>query len=79
MNLSSFPLPVMFVTPSISMSCVPGADVFTTVSQITAKEATLLHERAPEPVTPNGIDLEVIDAVAGASGRAQRSVGRESP
>jgi len=41
------------------------ADVFTTVSEITAAEAELLHERRPDPVLPNGIDLEVIDEIAG--------------
>ncbi len=47
------------------------ADAFTTVSEITAKEAELLHERAPDPVTPNGIDLEVIDAIASDATRAE--------
>ena len=45
------------------------ADVFATVSEITAREAELLHERAPDPVTPNGIDLDVIDALAGEATR----------
>jgi len=47
------------------------ADVFTTVSQITATEAELLHGRAPDPLTPNGIDLSVIDATAGHSTREE--------
>jgi phosphorylase/glycogen(starch) synthase len=47
------------------------ADAFTTVSEITAREATLLHERSPEPVTPNGIDLDVIDTLADAAPREQ--------
>ena len=51
--------------------CAREADVFTTVSTITAAEAKLLHEREPQPVLPNGIDLEVIDAIAGATGRAE--------
>ena len=54
---------------SIEGVCARQADVFTTVSEITAKEAALLHERMPEPLTPNGIDLEVIDAVAGETTR----------
>ena len=56
---------------SLEGVCAREADVFTTVSEITAKEATLLHERRPNPVLPNGIDLEVIDAMAGESGRAE--------
>lgn len=48
---------------SIEGVCAREADVFTTVSQITAKEAGLLHERAPDPILPNGIDLAVIDEV----------------
>ena len=46
------------------------ADVFTTVSQITADEAALLHERRPDPLLPNGIDLDVIDALIGDAPRA---------
>jgi phosphorylase/glycogen(starch) synthase len=46
------------------------ADVFTTVSQVTADEAELLHQRRPEPVLPNGIDLEVLDSFAGDADRA---------
>jgi phosphorylase/glycogen(starch) synthase len=48
---------------SLEGTCARSADTFTTVSEITAKEAELLHERAPQPVTPNGIDLELIDAL----------------
>jgi phosphorylase/glycogen(starch) synthase len=52
------------------------ADVFTTVSAITAKEATLLLGRTPEPLTPNGLDLAVIDELAGPTTReeARRSL-----
>lgn len=50
---------------SIEGICARESDVFTTVSEITAKEAELLHRRAPEPLLPNGIDLEVVDALAG--------------
>ncbi|MEX1023712.1 MAG: alpha-glucan family phosphorylase [Planctomycetota bacterium] len=45
------------------------ADVFTTVSTLTADEAELLHERRPDPVLPNGIDLDVIDQMAGDNPR----------
>ncbi|MFO1052182.1 MAG: alpha-glucan family phosphorylase [Planctomycetota bacterium] len=51
---------------SIEGICAREADVFTTVSQITAKEATLLHRRTADPVLPNGLDLDVIDQLAGA-------------
>jgi phosphorylase/glycogen(starch) synthase len=47
------------------------ADAFTTVSEITAKEASLFHERGPEPITPNGLDLEVVDALAGSMPRQE--------
>lgn len=40
------------------------ADVFTTVSALTADEAEKLLGRRAEPVTPNGIDLAVLDALA---------------
>ena len=41
------------------------ADVFTTVSSITASEAERFLGRRPEPILPNGIDLQVVDAVVG--------------
>jgi len=47
------------------------ADVFTTVSTITAAEAELLHRRAPEPVLPNGIDVDVLSALAGDTDRGE--------
>jgi phosphorylase/glycogen(starch) synthase len=50
---------------SIEGICAREADVFTTVSQVTATEAELLHRRAAEPLLPNGIDLAVIDELAG--------------
>ena len=55
---------------SIEGICARVADVFTTVSEITAAEAELLHERRPEPLLPNGIDLDVIDEIAGPADRA---------
>lgn len=54
---------------SIEGVCAREADVFTTVSEITAKEADLLHERMPEPLLPNGVDLEVVDTLAGGVDR----------
>ena len=45
------------------------ADVFTTVSQITARESELLLGRAPDPLLPNGIDLEVVGGLAGDQDR----------
>jgi hypothetical protein len=47
------------------------ADVFTTVSEITAREAELFHHRRADPLLPNGIDLAVIDELAGAAQREQ--------
>jgi glycogen phosphorylase/synthase len=41
------------------------ADAFTTVSEITAHEAEILLHRTPEPVLPNGIDVAVLDEMAG--------------
>ncbi|MEZ6003785.1 MAG: alpha-glucan family phosphorylase [Planctomycetota bacterium] len=45
------------------------ADVFTTVSGVTADEAELLHGRRPEPILPNGIDLEWVQHLAAQPGR----------
>ena len=36
------------------------ADCFTTVSRITADEATVFLGRSPDVVTPNGLDMRVI-------------------
>jgi glycogen phosphorylase/synthase len=49
------------------------ADVFTTVSAITAAEAELLHSRKVDPLLPNGIDLAVIDELAAGDRRATRA------
>ena len=54
---------------SMESVCAREADVFTTVSEITAREAELLHRREADPLLPNGIDLEVIDELAGSVGR----------
>jgi phosphorylase/glycogen(starch) synthase len=47
------------------------ADVFTTVSEITAREAALLLGRTPEPLTLNGLDIGVIDEMAGKTSREE--------
>jgi phosphorylase/glycogen(starch) synthase len=49
---------------SLEGVCARKADVFTTVSAITAAEAELLHSRKVEPLLPNGIDLAVVDELA---------------
>ncbi|MCC7013379.1 MAG: alpha-glucan family phosphorylase [Planctomycetes bacterium] len=50
---------------SMEATCAAQADVFTTVSEITAREAELLLGRKPDPLLPNGIDLAVVDELAG--------------
>ncbi len=56
---------------SMEGAAARAADVFTTVSQVTAREAETLHRRAPTPILPNGIDPRVLDElVGGAAGRA---------
>ena len=55
---------------SMESVCAREADVFTTVSEITAREAELLHGRRADPLLPNGIDLDVIDELAGSADRA---------
>ncbi len=47
------------------------ADVFTTVSSLTAEEAALLHLREPTPLTLNGVDLGVVEAAAAGVGRKE--------
>lgn len=42
----------------VEMACAKNADVFTTVSEITAKEAKFLLEREPDLLLPNGLDME---------------------
>jgi phosphorylase/glycogen(starch) synthase len=54
---------------SMESVCAREADVFTTVSQITAREAELFLGRKADPLLPNGIDLDVIDELAGSVGR----------
>jgi phosphorylase/glycogen(starch) synthase len=50
---------------SMEKVCAREADVFTTVSELTAGEAERFFGRRPAPVLPNGIDLEVIDELRG--------------
>ena len=52
---------------SMESVCAREADVFTTVSSITADEAELFFHRRAAPLLPNGIDLEVIDELAGSA------------
>jgi glycogen phosphorylase/synthase len=56
---------------SIEGATARAADVFTTVSAITADEAELVHGRRPEPLLPNGIDLAVIDDLIDGVSRDQ--------
>ncbi|MBL8722416.1 MAG: alpha-glucan family phosphorylase [Planctomycetes bacterium] len=57
---------------SLEGVCARKADVFTTVSSITAAEAELLHQRKAEPLLPNGIDLSVVDQLAAGDRKATR-------
>ncbi len=50
-----------------------AADVFTTVSAITADEAELLHQRRADVLVPNGIDLDVVDELAQGDRAATRA------
>jgi len=63
---------------SIEGVCARESDVFTTVSVITADEAELLHGRRPDPLLLNGIDLEVVDALAGETTREETRARLES-
>jgi len=54
---------------SLEGVCARHADVFTTVSAVTAEEAELYHGRRAEPLLPNGIDLDVIDELIGDHAR----------
>jgi glycogen phosphorylase/synthase len=60
---------------SMESVCAREADVFTTVSGITADEAELFFHRRAAPLLPNGIDLGVIDELAGSAG-AEEAEGR---
>lgn len=45
---------------SIEGAVARAADVFTTVSAITAAEVELMHRRQAQPVVPNGLDLGLL-------------------
>ena len=55
---------------SLEGVCAREADVFTTVSEITAAEAQAVHGLQPDPQLWNGIDLDVIDRMAGEEDRS---------
>ena len=58
---------------SLESTAAREADSFTTVSGITARDAAALLGRTPDPVTPNGMDLEVLDAhAAGVDAKTAR-------
>ena len=63
---------------SMETICAREADVFTTVSDITGAEAELFYERKPDPLLPNGIDLDVIDELAAGIDRAQARAALEN-
>lgn len=49
---------------SMETAAAREADCFTTVSEITAAEATNFLGRTPDPITPNGLDMENIPDLA---------------
>jgi phosphorylase/glycogen(starch) synthase len=57
---------------SLEGVCARKADVFTTVSAITAAEVELLHQRKVDQLLPNGIDLAVVDELAAGDRAATR-------
>ncbi|MBL8734544.1 MAG: alpha-glucan family phosphorylase [Planctomycetes bacterium] len=57
---------------SLEGVCARKADVFTTVSAITAAEAELLHNCKVHQLLPNGIDLDVVDHLAAGDRKATR-------
>ena len=60
---------------SMESTCAREADVFTTVSALTAAEATVLLGRAPSPVLPNGIDIGgYAEVTAGTTREAARGI-----
>ncbi|MCZ6787374.1 MAG: glycosyltransferase, partial [Planctomycetota bacterium] len=52
-------------------ACARAADVFTTVSEMTAAEAECFHRRRADPLLPNGIDLDVVAELAGDTPREE--------
>lgn len=62
---------------SIEKAAAHQADVFTTVSEITARECEQLLERRPDVVTPNGFEKNFVPSAkdfAGVRGEARRSM-----
>ena len=73
------------ITAKCSMETASAreADCFTTVSRITADEATVFLGRSPDVVTPNGLDMRVIpdysaerDVPVGARAKLLGAAGR---
>jgi glycogen(starch) synthase len=60
---------------AIELRCARDAHVFTTVSPITGEECEHLLGRAPDLVTPNGLDLERFDV--GADSQSQHAQFKE--
>ena len=58
---------------SLEGACARKSDVFTTVSEITAAEAEILHGRKATMLLPNGIDLDVVDHLVGDDRTAMRA------
>jgi phosphorylase/glycogen(starch) synthase len=56
---------------SLESICALQSDVFTTVSDLTAEEAEAFFHRRASPILPNGIDLDVIDELAGPTPRSR--------
>lgn len=51
------------VEASIEFACAKKCDVFTTVSEVTARECKHLLKRTPEVVLPNGLNIERFEAL----------------
>lgn len=49
--------------------CAREADVFTTVSELTAQEAERFHRRRADPLVPNGVDLDALAEILGDRSR----------
>lgn len=66
------------ITAKCSMETASAreADCFTTVSRITADEATVFLGRSPDVVTPNGLDMRVIPDYSAERGRSGRGAGQ---
>jgi len=47
----------------IEFSCAKHADVFTTVSEVTARECKHLLKRKPDAILPNGLNIERFEAL----------------